>query len=105
MKVMEEAGLPWAPGAVLGVAPDGTDEEMRGAYLRKVKEFPPDRNPVEFEQVREAYELLRDRRQRIRHFLFAIDPQAPMESVVLHHDPNAKKFVGLGPWLAVLKEK
>jgi len=62
-KVMEKPGLPSDPRAVLGVAPDATDEQIRAAYLRKVKEFPPDRNPVEFEQVRDAYELLRDRRQ------------------------------------------
>ena len=48
---------------------------MRSAYLRKVKEFPPDRSPNEFEQVRDAYEMLRDRRQRVRHFLFSIDPR------------------------------
>jgi curved DNA-binding protein CbpA len=101
----EKLDLPPDPRAVLGVVADATDEQIRAAYLRRVKEFPPDRNPVEFERVRDAYELLRDRRQRIRHFLFAIDPQAPVESVVLDHDPNAKKFVGLGPWLAVLKEK
>jgi curved DNA-binding protein CbpA len=103
-KVMEKPGLPTDPRAVLGVAPDATDEQIRAAYLRKVKEFPPDRNPVEFEQVRDAYELLRDRRQRIRHFLFAIDPRASVESV-LDHDPSARKFVGPEPWLAVFKEK
>jgi curved DNA-binding protein CbpA len=101
---MEKQDLPLDPCTVLGVAPDVTDEQVRAAYLVKVKEFPPDRNPVEFEQVRDAYELLRDRRQRIRHFLFAIDPQAPMESL-LGHDPSARKFVGPELWLAVLKEK
>ena len=101
----QKLDLPPDPRVVLGVGADATDEQIRAAYLRKIKEFPPDRNPVEFEQVRDAYELLRDRRQRIRHFLFAIDPQAPLESVVLDHVPSAKKFVGLGPWLAVLKEK
>jgi len=92
------------PFATLGVHSDATDEEVRSAYLRKVKEFPPDRNPNEFEQVRDAYELLRDRRQRVRHFLFSIDPQASMGSL-LDPVPAEQKFVGPEPWLAVLRGK
>src|SRR5260370_41802528 len=103
-RFVEKRDLPPDPRAVLGVVADATAEQIRRAYLRNVKEFPPDRNPVEFEQVRHAYELLRDRRQRLRHFLFAIDPQASVESV-LDHNPSPRKFVGPEPWLAVFKEK
>ena len=103
-KTREKRVVPPDPRTVLGVARDAGDEEIRAAYLRKVKESPPDRNPAEFELVRDAYELLRDRRQRIRHFLFSIDPQAPVESL-LERGLTERKFVGPEPWLAVLKEK
>jgi curved DNA-binding protein CbpA len=92
------------PLTVLGVRADATDEQVRSAYLRKVKEFPPDRSPNEFEQVRDAYEMLRDRRQRVRHFLFSIDPGASLESL-LESDTGETKFAGPQPWLAVLKGK
>ncbi len=36
------------PGEILGVAPYAGDEEIRAAYLRKVKENPPDRSPADF---------------------------------------------------------
>jgi curved DNA-binding protein CbpA len=96
--------LPPDPCAVLGVSPNAGDEEVRAAYLRKVKEFPPDRNPAEFELVRDAYALLRDQRQRIRHFLLSTDPRRSLESLL---EPAAaeRKFVGPDPWLAVLKGK
>jgi curved DNA-binding protein CbpA len=100
-----EFGLLLDPHAVLEVAPEATDDEIRAAYLRKVKQFPPDRNPVEFERVRDAYELLRDRRQRIRHRLLSDDLLAPLETLLERHAPPQRKFAGPEPWLAVLKEK
>jgi len=89
---------------VLGVSPDAGEEEIRAAYLRKVKEHPPDRSPEEFERIRDAYDGLRDPRRRTRERLFAVDPFTPFTSVV---DLKARKrrFAGPQPWLEVLKEK
>ncbi len=50
-------------GEVLGVNQDAGEEEIRAAYVRKVKEHPPDRSPEEFERIRDAYESLRDPRR------------------------------------------
>lgn len=91
------------PYAVLDVGPDADDERIRAAYLNKVKQFPPDRSPAEFEQVRDAYELLRDRRRRTQYTLFSANPEAPLESL-LDGMASQRRFAGLGPWLAVLKE-
>ena len=92
------------PWALLGISADAGDEQIRAAYLRKIKEFPPDRNPIEFELIRDAYELLRDQRQRARHSLFSVDPRMPVPSL-MEPGPRKRKYVGLEPWLAVLKEK
>lgn len=100
---MEKPAVSLDPRRVLGVGEDATDEQIRAAYLRKLKEFPPDRSPVEFAQVRDAYELLRDRRQRFRHFLFSVDPLAPSDTL-LESDSRKRRFVGPEPWLAVLKQ-
>ena len=88
---------------MLGVAPQASDEEIRAAYLRKLREYPPDRNPDEFELVRDAYEQLRDRRRRVEHTLFSCDPEAPLESLIDDVGDN-RKYVGLEPWLAALRE-
>jgi curved DNA-binding protein CbpA len=98
--------LPSAPSPydVLGVSPDADDERIRAAYLAKLKQYPPDRSPAEFEQVRDAYDLLRDRRRRTQHTLFSTDPDAPLESLLGDMD-NEIQFAGPSLWLAVLKER
>jgi len=90
------------PRQVLGIPPEAGDEEIRAAYLRKVKEFPPDRAPQEFEKVRDAYETLRDPRRRTRELL-SVDPKQPMVSL-LDGRVSERRFTGPEAWLAVLRE-
>ncbi len=92
------------PADVLGVSPNATDNEIRAAYVAKVKEHPPDRSPEQFERIRDAYETLRDPRRRMRHQLFGGDPCAPFVSLLDHHAP-LRRFVGPGPWWDVLRGK
>jgi hypothetical protein len=87
---------------VLGLAENASDEEIRTAYLKKVKEHPPDRDPEQFERVRDAYETLRDPRKRTQDMLLAADPSAPFVSLFGALEPE-RRFVGPGPWLEVLK--
>ena len=92
------------PIDVLGISQDATDEDIRAAYLLKVKDYPPDRAPEQFEKIRDAYEILRDPRRRLRHRLFAVDPGAPLVSLFAD-DARPRRFVGPGPWLEVVKGK
>ena len=92
------------PQQVLGVDVGAPEEEIRAAYLRKVKEFPPDRAPAEFERIRDAYEILRDPHRRMAHMLFSVDPAAPLASLIARR-PADRKFVGPDPWLAVIRKK
>jgi curved DNA-binding protein CbpA len=90
------------PREILGVLPEAGEEEIRAAYLRKVKEFPPDQAPSEFERIRDAYEILRDPRRRTEHLLLSVDPAAPLVSL-LQGRASERCFVGPDPWLAVVK--
>jgi len=92
------------PREILGVPPDAGDEQIREAYLRKVKENPPDRAPAAFERIRDAYEVLRDPRRRALHMFLSADPHAPLHSL-LPGSERERKFTGPDPWLAVLREK
>ena len=90
--------------AVLGISISASEEEIRSAYLAKVKEHPPDRSPEEFERIRDAYETLRDPRRRMRDMLLSVDAEVPLVSLV-EGQPAPRRFVGPRPWLEVLKKK
>ena len=87
---------------ILGVAANAGDEEIRAAYLSKVKEFPPDRAPVEFEKIRDAYETLRDPRKRARAIFTAGKSGAPFVSLI-ENRRLPRIFAGPQPWREVLK--
>jgi curved DNA-binding protein CbpA len=90
------------PRQVLGVGYGANEEEIRAAHLRKVKEHPPESSPEEFERIRDAYEALRDPRRRAQTLLFAVNPEAPLVSLLAGR-PQQRRFVGPGPWLAAMK--
>jgi curved DNA-binding protein CbpA len=92
------------PREVLEIDAEAGEEEIRAAYLRKVKEYPPDRAPREFERVRDAYEMLRDPRSRTRALLLAADPKQPLVSFLDGLKPK-RQFIGPEAWLAVTREK
>ena len=92
------------PREILGVPPDAGDERIREAYLQKVKENPPDGEPVAFERIRDAYEILRDPRRRALYMFLSADPHAPLLSL-LPASSQERKFTGPDAWLAVLREK
>ncbi len=63
MAVISAAKMSWEQArAVLGVSIDATEADVRAAYLDKVRLHPPDRDPEQFEKIRDANELLRDPR-------------------------------------------
>ena len=89
---------------ILGVAPNASDEEIRAAYLRKVKEYPPERAPEEFEKIRDAWEKMRDPRKRVRALFQSDEAAAPL--VALIDGVKAQRvFAGPKAWLEVLKSK
>ena len=49
---------------------DLKDEQVQSVYLALVRQFPPDRNPQRFEEIRQAYEQLKTRKDRVCHDLF-----------------------------------
>mgnify|MGYP000579342187 CR=1 FL=1 len=92
------------PRQTLGIGTEADDETIRAAYLRKVKEFPPDRAPVEFEKIRDAYDAMRDPARRAIEMLTVADPACALQSLL--EDRNTERiFAGPAPWLAVLKER
>lgn len=91
-----------SPAEVLGVAPEAGAEEVRAAYLAKLRQFPPDRAPEAFQRIRAAYEALSDPRQRARRLLQEEDPFKPLAQLA-PESARGRRFVGPGPWLEAMK--
>jgi curved DNA-binding protein CbpA len=58
------------PFEILGLPESATDQEIRSAYLAKVREYPPEREPERFQEIRAAFEAIQDRRARLEYQLF-----------------------------------
>ena len=93
-----------SPHEVLGLATDASEEQVRAAYLAKVKEFPPDRDAGQFEKVRDAYDTLRDPRKRAKALFDGRPFEAPLAEMFKNLKPR-RVFTGPKPWLEALKSK
>ncbi len=55
---------------VLGLKLDATDREIRQQYLSLVKKHSPERSPDQFSEITRAYELIKDKRSRVKAKIF-----------------------------------
>ena len=67
------------PYRLLGVNENARDAEIRAAYLARVREFPPEKEPERFETIRKAYESIATLSARIDTELFDMIPPTPEE--------------------------
>jgi curved DNA-binding protein CbpA len=58
------------PFDLLGVAETADDDAIKKAYLQRVREHPPERDPDRFQAIRAAYEAIKTHRDRLRYRLF-----------------------------------
>ncbi len=92
------------PWSLLGLKAGAGDQEIRNAYLLKIKEHPPDKDPETFERIRDAYEMLKDPFRRFNMMAELMDPEASLENLLPEDEGSNRKFVGPEPWLEALKE-
>lgn len=62
------------PYAVLGVARSAESDEIKRAYFRLVRAYPPEREPERFKEIRSAYERINTPQRRARTDLFLLQP-------------------------------
>ena len=67
--------------AVLGVTPDADEQTIRKRYLTLVREYPPDRAPERFKEIRAAYEHLSNPVERWQDELFASRSEETVEAI------------------------
>ena len=78
------------PYEVLGVSHAADEAAVRNRYLALVREFPPDRDPERFAEVREAYDQLRDPIVNLESRLFDVSAPFTFESIVAEARPDIR---------------
>ncbi len=58
------------PFSLLKVSETADDQAIRKAYLKQVKQFPPEQEPEKFQQIRAAYDRIKNERSRLAFRLF-----------------------------------
>lgn len=66
------------PYSVLALDRQASEEDIKRAYFQLVRQFPPERAPEKFREIRTAYEQLRDPENRARIALFLLQPPPPL---------------------------
>ena len=78
-----------SPYHALALRFPSTDLEVRNAYLRLVRDHPPEREPERFRMIQQAYDTIQTEEKRLRHAVLglAADAQvAPsLEQALLDH--------------------
>ncbi len=71
------------PYVVLGVSKGSNDEMIRAAYIDAVRRYPPEQDGQRFAEIQQAWEMLKDRRSRLRHALFSTEmpAQGPLDAL------------------------
>jgi len=83
------------PYEILDVAVEASDVEIKQAYLRQVKNNPPDHEQEQFQLIHKAYTSIKDNKSRLSHALFTL-PTADFNEL-LDHALNTEHTIELNP--------
>jgi curved DNA-binding protein CbpA len=69
------------PHEVLGLPRAAGEAETRRRYLELVRQFPPDRDPARFAEIRAAYDQVRDPVRRLEAQLLEVDSGETVDAI------------------------
>lgn len=92
---MPESRVKTAPHQVLGLSRNASAEEIRVRYLELVREFPPDREPDRFREIRAAYEAASDPLVLAQALLQPPDDVPPEWSTVIQEQRQRPPALGV----------
>ncbi len=61
-----------SPFDILEIPESSSDAQIKSAYLNMIHQYPPDRYPEIFKEIKDAYEKVSTRRNRVSHRLFHV---------------------------------
>lgn len=70
------------PFEILDVATTASDADIKQAYLQKIRDYPPEHAPQQFQRIRAAFEQIQTQRKRLEYQLFYT------------HQPSVSELIG-----------
>ena len=70
------------PYEILGLSQAAGEDEIRQRYLALVREFPPEREPQRFAEIRNAYDQLRDPLVSLERRIFNVTATDTLDSLL-----------------------
>ena len=77
------------PYEILGVSTGAEDDEIKQAYLNKIRGASPEKDTERFQMINTAYERIKTRRDRARYDLFEI-PVVSLSGILANHTIRGK---------------
>lgn len=62
------------PYQILGVDPKASLADIKRAYFKRVREFPPEEQPEKFKEIRKAYDQLKSPEEKALVDMFLLQP-------------------------------
>lgn len=91
--------------AILGAQSGADASALRAAYLAKIRQHPPEREPEMFERIRDAYQIVSDPVRKMRRFFDNTAIKQPVQDLLRNGVNQAgRPFLGAIPWLSALKQ-
>lgn len=93
------------PYEVLKIAETADQKEVRRSYLQKIREFPPEKSPVKFQEVTQSYQLIKNEMERVRLQLFGMPGSKSNRKLcdLFPEPPDQRSKIGIEAWLAFLR--
>ncbi len=79
------------PWKVLDLPPGAAETAIRQRYLDLVQQYPPEREPQRFAEVRAAYDTLRDPVRRLEEELFRLEPTVSIDGILRRIHEECRK--------------
>lgn len=96
------------PYAILDVGENAPQEEIRQAYLEKLKMFPPEKNQAKFQEITDAWHLVESELARAKLKIFGIPQEVNRDlkpSDLFSSNVGELKRPGMEFWLKLLKQE
>ena len=93
------------PYELLEIAETVDQKEIRRAYLQKIREYPPEHSPAKFQEVVQAYQLIKNETERNRLRIFGMpgDESSRKLSDLVVAPLDTRNKIGIKAWLKLLQ--